>query len=128
MVMRGRGHIVNLGSVAAEFPYPGGNDYGATKAFVQQFSFNLSADLIGTPIRVTDIEPGFCSGTEFSTVRFRRDSTKAEQVYKGVNALTPEDIAHTVYWSVTLPSHVNVNPIQLMPVRQAFGPFVVHRD
>jgi 3-hydroxy acid dehydrogenase/malonic semialdehyde reductase len=127
MVERQRGHIVNLGSVAAEFPYPGGNVYGASKAFVQQFSLNLRADLLGTPIRVTDIEPGLCSGTEFSLVRFRGDATKAAEVSKGVHALSAEDVAQAVYWSVTLPPHVNINLVQMMPVQQAFGPFAVHR-
>ena len=127
MLERGRGHVINLGSTAAEFPYPGGNVYGATKAFVYQFSLNLRADLLGTPIRVTDIEPGMVSGTEFSVVRFKGDAEKAKAVYAGAQALTPEDIAESVYWVATLPAHVNVNSLQLMPTCQAFGPLAVHR-
>lgn len=127
MIERGRGHIVNLGSVAGEFPYPSGNVYGATKAFVHQLSLNLRADLIGTPVRVTCVEPGMCSGTEFSQVRFKGDEQKAEAVYKGVHALTPEDIAETVEWIVTRPAHVNINVVSMMPVQQAFGAFAINR-
>lgn len=127
MVERKRGHIINIGSTAAEFPYPGGNVYGATKAFVYQFSLNLRADLLGTAVRVTDIEPGLCGGTEFSNVRFKGDDAAAARVYEGTQALTPEDIAETVYWAATRPPHVNINSIQLMPVTQAFGPLAVHR-
>ena len=96
MVERGRGHVVNLGSTAGEFPYPGGNVYGATKAFVYQFSLNLRADLVGTPIRVTDIQPGLCGGTEFSNVRFRGDDAKAAAMYQGVEPITAEDVADAV--------------------------------
>ena len=127
MVERKRGHVINLGSVAADYPYPGGNVYGGTKAFVKQFSLNLRADLIGTPVRVTCIEPGMCSGTEFSNVRFKGDDAKASQVYNGVTALSAEDIAEAIYWSATLPSHMNINVLELMPVQQAFNPFNVHR-
>lgn len=127
MLERGRGHVVNMGSTAAEFPYPGGNVYGATKAFVYQFSLNLRADLHGTPIRVTDIEPGLVGGTEFSDVRFRGDAERARSLYANANALTPEDIAEATYWVATLPPHVNVNALQLMPVTQSFGPLPVHR-
>lgn len=127
MVQRGRGHIINMGSVAADIPYPGGNVYGATKAFVKQFSLNLRADLLGTPIRVTDIEPGLCSGTEFSMVRFKGDQQKADSVYKGTQALKSEDIADVVHWISNLPAHVNVNTISLMPVTQAFGPTAIYR-
>lgn len=125
MVQRGRGHVVNVGSVAASYPYPGGNVYGATKAFVHQFSQNLKADLLGTPVRVTLIEPGMAE-TEFSLVRLK-DAEKARSVYRGVAPLTAEDIAETVLWCVTRPPHVNVNAIELMPVQQAFGPFAIHR-
>jgi 3-hydroxy acid dehydrogenase/malonic semialdehyde reductase len=128
MVERNRGHIINLGSVAGEFPYPGGHVYGATKAFVHQFSMNLRSDLLGTAVRVTCIEPGMCSGTEFSTVRFKGDSEKASAVYKGVKALSAEDVAETVYWVATRPAHVNINVVSLMPVQQAFGPFAVNRQ
>jgi 3-hydroxy acid dehydrogenase / malonic semialdehyde reductase len=125
MVKRGRGHVVNIGSVAAAHAYPGGNVYGATKAFVHQFSQNLKADLLGTPVRVTVLEPGMAE-TEFSLVRLK-DPEKAQAVYRGIQPLTAEDIAETVVWCVTRPPHVNVNVIELMPVRQAFAPFSVHR-
>ncbi|AKF84017.1 3-hydroxy acid dehydrogenase / malonic semialdehyde reductase [Myxococcus fulvus] len=128
MVARNRGHIVNMGSVAADYPYPGGNIYGATKAFVQQFSLNLRADLLGTAVRVTDIEPGLVGGTEFSNVRFRGDSTRAASVYANTQPLTPEDIADTVHWVATRPAHVNINVMSLMPVAQAFGPLAVKRQ
>jgi 3-hydroxy acid dehydrogenase/malonic semialdehyde reductase len=127
MVARDRGHIVNLGSTAAEFPYPGGNVYGATKAFVYQFSLNLRADLLGTSVRVTDIEPGMCGGTEFSSVRFRGDDAKAASVYEGTVPLSAEDIADAIHWVATRPPHVNVNSMQLMPVCQAPGPLAVKR-
>jgi 3-hydroxy acid dehydrogenase / malonic semialdehyde reductase len=125
MVKRGRGHVVNIGSVAAGYPYPGGNVYGATKAFVHQFSQNLKADLLGTPLRVTVLEPGMAE-TEFSLVRLK-DAAKAQSVYRGMQPLTAEDIADTVVWCVTRPPHVNVNVIELMPVQQGFGPFLVDR-
>lgn len=128
MVERKRGHIVNLGSVAAHFPYPGGNVYGATKAFVDQFSLNLRADLLGTPVRVTNIEPGLCGGTEFSSVRFKGDDAKAAKIYDGTQPLTSEDIADTVYWVTTRPAHVNINSVQMMPVCQAFGPLAIKRE
>lgn len=128
MVERGRGHVINLGSVAGEFPYPGGNVYGATKAFVRQFSLNLRADLLGTAVRVTDIEPGMCGGTEFSEVRFKGDQEKASAVYAGVEPLTADDIADTVHWVASRPPHVNINTISLMPVAQAFGPLAVKRQ
>ncbi|WP_062307619.1 SDR family NAD(P)-dependent oxidoreductase [Polynucleobacter sinensis] len=127
MVERKCGHIINLGSVAANYPYPGGNVYGGTKAFVQQFSLNLRADLIGTPVRVTCVEPGLCGGTEFSNVRFKGDDDKAGKVYSGVKALTADDVAEAIYWSATLPSHVNINSLELMPVQQAFNGFNIHR-
>ena len=128
MVERNRGHVVNIGSVAAHFPYPGGNVYGATKSFVDQFSLNLRADLFGTAVRVTNIEPGLCGGTEFSSVRFKGDDTRAAKIYDGTQPLTAEDIADTVYWAATRPAHVNINSIQLMPVCQAFGPLAIKRD
>lgn len=127
MLERKSGHIINLGSVAGEFPYPSGNVYGATKAFVHQLSLNLRADLVGTPIRVSCVEPGMCSGTEFSQVRFKGDEKKANSVYEGVRALSPEDIAETVYWIASRPPHVNINVISMMPVQQAFAPFAVDR-
>ncbi|QWD60500.1 SDR family oxidoreductase [Polynucleobacter sp. MWH-UH35A] len=127
MVERKCGHVINLGSVAANYPYPGGNVYGGTKAFVKQFSLNLRADLIGTPVRVTCIEPGMCAGTEFSNVRFKGDDDKAQKVYTGVQALSADDVAETIYWSATLPSHININVLEVMPVQQAFNAFNVHR-
>ena len=127
MVERKCGHVINLGSVAANYPYPGGNVYGGTKAFVKQFSLNLRADLIGTPVRVTCIEPGMCAGTEFSNVRFKGDDDKAGKVYSGVQALSADEIAETIYWSATLPTHMNINVLEVMPVQQAFSPFNIHR-
>lgn len=128
MVARNAGHVVNLGSTAGEWPYPGGNVYGGTKAFVRQFSHNLRADLFGTRVRVTDIEPGLVGGTEFSNVRFKGDDAKAAAVYAGTEPLTPEDIADAVHWVATRPARVNVNLLQVMPVGQSFGPLRVHRD
>jgi 3-hydroxy acid dehydrogenase/malonic semialdehyde reductase len=127
MVARNRGHIVNMGSIAATYPYPGGNVYGASKAFVRQFSLNLRADLIGTRVRVTDVEPGLVGGTEFSSVRFRGDAERAAKMYQGADALTPEDVAEAVHWVATLPPRVNINTIEMMPVTQSFGPLPVHR-
>lgn len=128
MVERRSGFIINLGSTAGTFPYPGGNVYGASKAFVAQFSRNLRADLLGTPIRVTNIEPGLCEGTEFSQVRFKGDEERARQLYQGAHVLQPEDIANTVSWLLSQPDHVNVNRIELMPVSQSFGAHPVFRD
>jgi 3-hydroxy acid dehydrogenase/malonic semialdehyde reductase len=127
MVARGRGHVVNLGSIAGTYPYPGGNVYGATKAFVHQFSLNLRSDLHGTGVRVTCIEPGLCGGTEFSEVRFGGDRERAAAVYAGMQPLTAEDIAAAIEWATSQPPHVNVNTIELMPVSQSFAPFQVDR-
>ena len=127
MVARGGGHVVNIGSVAASWPYPGGNVYGGTKAFVQQFPRNLRADLLGKSIRVSNIEPGMCE-TEFSVVRFNGDEERAKQVYSGMQPLTGTDIAELVYWVTALPPHINVNQLEVMPTAQAWGPFAVHRD
>jgi 3-hydroxy acid dehydrogenase/malonic semialdehyde reductase len=127
MVARNRGHVVNLGSTAGTYPYPGGNVYGASKAFVRQFSLNLRADLLGTAVRVTDVSPGLVGGTEFSGVRFRGDSGKAAKVYEGANALTPEDVAETVHWVASLPGRVNINVVEMMPVTQASGALAVYR-
>jgi 3-hydroxy acid dehydrogenase / malonic semialdehyde reductase len=126
MVARRRGHVVNIGSVAASYPYPGGNVYGATKAFVHQFSQNLKADLLGTGLRVTVLEPGMAD-TEFSLVRLK-DHAKAKAVYQGMQPLTAEDVADTVVWCLTRPAHFNVNVIEMMPTDQAFSPFSVHRS
>ncbi|MCK9510804.1 MAG: SDR family oxidoreductase [Pigmentiphaga sp.] len=127
MVDRNRGHVVNLGSIAGNYPYPGGNVYGATKAYVRQFSLNLRADLLGTAIRVTNIEPGLVGGTEFSNVRFHGDDGRAAKVYQDVEALNPHDIAEAVAWVTGLPAHVNINTLEVMPVAQAFSPLAVQR-
>jgi 3-hydroxy acid dehydrogenase/malonic semialdehyde reductase len=127
MVARGRGHVVNIGSVAAMYPYPGGNVYGATKAFVKQFSHNLRADLLGTAVRVTDIEPGL-SETEFSIVRFKGDEQRAASIYSGTNPLKADDIADAVHWVTTRPAHVNIDTISMMPVCQAFSPLSIYRQ
>lgn len=127
MVKRGSGLIINLGSVAGHYPYPGGNVYGATKAFVEQFTLNLRADLAGTGVRATNIAPGMCGGTEFSNVRFKGDDAAAAKVYENTVPLTAKDIADTAYWIATLPPHVNVNSIELMPTCQGFSPFAVKR-
>ncbi len=127
MVERARGHVINMGSVAGTYPYPGGNAYGASKAFVHQFSLNLRSDLHGTGVRVTCIEPGMSAGTEFSTVRFGGDQAKAGATYAGMQPLQPEDIAEAVDWAASQPAHVNINRIELMPVAQSFAPFQVYR-
>ncbi|KNC11808.1 bifunctional NADP-dependent 3-hydroxy acid dehydrogenase/3-hydroxypropionate dehydrogenase YdfG [Pantoea sp. BIGb0393] len=127
MVERNVGHIVNIGSIAGSWPYLGGNVYGATKAFVRQFSLNLRTDLHGTALRVTDIEPGLVGGTEFSNVRFKGDDGKAEQVYEGTTALTAEDVTEAVYWVTTLPKHVNINTLEIMPVTQTTAGLKVHK-
>jgi 3-hydroxy acid dehydrogenase/malonic semialdehyde reductase len=127
MKARGRGHVINIGSVAGTYPYPGGNVYGATKAFVHQFSLNLRADLVAENIRVTCVEPGLAE-TEFSLVRFKGDAEKAKGPYAGLKPLGGEDIAEAVYWVATLPGHVNINTLELMPTNQAFGPFAFSRE
>lgn len=126
MVARGRGTVINLGSVAGAYPYPGGNVYGATKAFVDQFTLNLRADLVGTGVRATNIAPGLCGGTEFSNVRLRDDAAAAK-VYEGTVPLTAKDIAEAAYWIATLPAHVNINSIEMMPTCQGFSPFNIKR-
>lgn len=126
MVARDEGHVVLMGSTACDFPYPGGNVYGASKAFVKQFALNLRADLLGANVRVTDIEPGLAE-TEFSLVRFKGDAAKANSPYQGLDPLTADDIAETVFWACTLPRHVNINRLQLMPVMQSFAPFAFKR-
>jgi NADP-dependent 3-hydroxy acid dehydrogenase YdfG len=127
MVERNRGYIVNISSVAASWPYPGGNVYGGSKAFVSQFSRNLRCDLLGTKVRVTCIEPGMAE-TEFSKVRFKWDEERASQVYAGVDAMSAEDIADIVTWVVSRPVHVNINTLEVMCTDQAWGPFAVHRE
>ena len=126
MVTRNRGDVMNISSVAASYPYPGGNAYGATKAFVRQFSLNLRADLIGTRVRVTSIEPGMAD-TEFSVVRFKGDQASADKVYAGVHAMSADDVALVCEGVLKLPAHINVNTLEIMPVQQAFGPFAVDR-
>lgn len=126
MVKRNSGHIVNIGSTAGSWPYPGGNVYGGTKAFVQQFSRNLRADLLGTGVRVTNLAPGMAE-SEFSNVRFKGDDAAADKVYEGTEPMRPQDIAEAVYWVVSRPSHVNINAVEMMPVTQSWGPLAVHR-
>ncbi len=121
-----RGVILNLSSVAATYPYPGGNVYGASKAFVSQFSLNLRSDLHGTGVRVTAIEPGMVE-TEFTLVRTGGDKAASDALYKGMNPMAAEDIAETLYWVATLPPHLNINAIELMPVSQSFAGFQVAR-
>ncbi|MGH3455542.1 MAG: SDR family NAD(P)-dependent oxidoreductase [Nocardioidaceae bacterium] len=128
MVERRRGHVINLGSIAGTYPYPGGNVYGATKAFVHQFSLNLRSDLPGTGVRVTCVEPGLVGGTEFSQVRFAGDRAAVDAVYAGTEPLTAEDVAEAVMWATRQPPHVNVNTIELMPVAQSFGALPLVRD
>jgi 3-hydroxy acid dehydrogenase/malonic semialdehyde reductase len=128
MVERGRGHVINIGSIAGTYPYPGGNVYGATKAFVHQFSLNLRSDLHGTGVRVTNIEPGMVGGTDFSKVRFDGDQDKADKVYEGTTPLTADDVAESVFWAANQPQHVNINVIELMPVVQSFSPLQIYRE
>ena len=126
MVERKLGHIINIGSIAGNYAYPGGNAYGATKAFVKQFTRNLRADLLGTQVRVTNIEPGLAE-TEFSLVRFGGDKDKADDVYKGTEPLTAEDIAEAVIWAAEQPQHVNINSIELMPTSQAWASLAIDK-
>jgi 3-hydroxy acid dehydrogenase / malonic semialdehyde reductase len=127
MVARRRGHVISLGSVAGTYPYPGGNAYAGTKAFVHQFSIALRSDVHGTGVRVTCVEPGMAD-TEFSTVRFHGDKAKADGVYTGMRPMTADDIAESIYWAATMPAHVNVNVIELMATAQSWGPYQVARD
>ena len=128
MVERNRGQIVNIGSVAGTYPYPGGNIYGATKAFVHQFSLNLRADLLGKNIRINCIEPGLVGDSEFSLVRFRGDEKRAKSVYAHAHPLKPEDIAEMTYFCCALPPHVNINVLEAMPIGQASASLALHRD
>lgn len=127
MAERNSGQIINLGSIAGSYPYPGGNVYGATKAFVKQFSLNLQADLVDTNIRVSNIEPGLCGGTEFSNVRFHGNDKKAEALYKDVDYISAQDIADTVVWIIQRPAHLNINRIEMMPTGQASAGLKVHK-
>jgi NADP-dependent 3-hydroxy acid dehydrogenase YdfG len=126
MVARDRGHLVNIGSTAGRWPYPGGNVYGATKAFVEQFTRNLRADLLGTRVRATYLAPGMAQ-TEFSNVRYKGDDARADRVYAGAEPLQAEDVAEVVYLVTTLPGHVNVNALEVMSVDQSWGHLAVHR-
>lgn len=127
MVERDCGHIINMGSIAGTYPYPGGNVYGASKAFVKQFSNNLLTDLVHTKIRVTNIEPGLAQ-TEFSIVRMHGDKGKADDIYKKTQPITADDIAEIVHWVASVPAHININAVEVMPVCQSCGPFIIHRD
>lgn len=127
MVERKSGHIINIGSIAGNYVYPGANVYGAVKAFVKQFSLNIRADLVGTNVRVSNIEPGIVE-TPFSLARFKGDKEKAAEVYANTVPLTAEDIAESVFWTATLPEHVNINRLEVMPTKQTHGPLVVERN
>lgn len=128
LIESGRGaSIINLGSVAGQWPYPGGHVYGASKAFVQQFSYNLRCDLLGTGVRVTDVAPGL-SETEFTLVRTKGDQAASDKLYAGTEPMQPEDIAEQIFHVATLPAHVNINRMELMATRQAWSPFAIDRD
>jgi serine 3-dehydrogenase len=122
-----KGAVINLSSVAATYPYRGGAVYGGTKAFVSQFSLDLRSDLHGTGVRVTSIEPGMAE-TEFTLVRTGGDQAASDTLYRGVNPMTAEDIAETLFWVATLPAHLNINALELMPVSQSFAGFQVARE
>ena len=126
MAERKTGHVINITSVAASWPYPGGNVYGASKAFARQLSLEMRCDLQGTNVRVTSIEPGMVE-TSFSLKRFKGDEKKASQVYANTTPLTPEDIAEAVVWTATLPPHVNVNSMEIMPTKQSWQGFAIER-
>jgi serine 3-dehydrogenase len=121
-----KGMIVNLSSVAAHYPYPGGNVYGGTKAFLRQFSLGLRSDLHGTGVRVTSIEPGLCE-SEFTLVRTKGDQAAHDALYGGANPIQPQDIANTIYWVASQPPHVNINSLEVMPVSQSWAPFQIYR-
>lgn len=128
LIAHGRGAgIVNLGSIAGTWPYPGSHVYGATKAFVRQFSLNLRNDLVGTGVRVTNIEPGLCE-SEFSLVRFGGDQAKYDATYAGAAPIQPEDIANTIHWVLEQPPHININSLELMPVSQTWAGFAIDRS
>lgn len=127
MVENNRGLIVNIGSTAGNYPYFGANVYGATKAFVKQFSLNLRADLLGKNIRITNLEPGLCGDTEFSAVRFKGDNHKVNKTYENVAYIRPSDIADVLSYIVNLPAHININRLELMPTAQTFNGLTVAR-
>ena len=128
MVARDSGYIINVGSIAGSWPYFGGNVYGATKAFVKQFSLNLRADLIGTQVRVTNLEPGNVAGTEFSNVRFHGDNDKAAKVYDGFKTMTGDDIGDILLWLIESPAHINVNRLEVMPVAQTYNGLTIAKQ
>jgi 3-hydroxy acid dehydrogenase / malonic semialdehyde reductase len=128
MMARNRGHVINLGSTAAVYPYPGGHIYGASKSFVAQFTLNLKSDLVGTAVRVTLLEPGLVGGTEFSVTRFGGDTERAGSVYAGTEPLTADDIAEAAAWVIGLPAHMNINRMEIMPTCQAPGPLLIKRS
>ena len=128
MVDRDSGYIINVGSIAGNWPYFGGNVYGATKAFVKQFSLNLRADLVGTQVRVTNIEPGVVAGTEFSNVRYHGDDAKAAKVYDGFKTMTGEDIGDILLWLIESPAHINVNRLEVMPVAQTYNGLTIAKQ
>ena len=128
MVARDSGYIINVGSIAGSWPYFGGNVYGATKAFVKQFSLNLRADLLGTQVRVTNLEPGNVGGTEFSNVRYHGDDAKAAQVYNGFKNMTGDDIGDILIWLIESPAHINVNRLEVMPVAQTYNGLTIAKD
>ena len=128
MVARGSGTIINIGSIAGSTPYPGGNVYGASKAFVDQFTRNLRADLAGTGVRATTLAPGFSNGSEFWEVRLHGNTEAAAKIHTGTVPLTPQDIASAAYWVATLPAHVNINILEMMPTCQGYGPLNIKRN
>lgn len=127
MVAKNDGLIINISSIAGNYPYFGGNVYGATKAFVTQFSLNLRADLIGKNVRITNIEPGLCGDTEFSNVRFHGDDERASKVYENVEFIRPQDISNMVSWLINQPKHININRLEVMPTAQTFAGLTVHK-
>ncbi|HCK9338421.1 TPA: SDR family NAD(P)-dependent oxidoreductase, partial [Klebsiella pneumoniae] len=119
--------IINIGSIAGQWPYPGSHVYGASKAFVKQFSYNLRCDLLGTGVRVTDLAPGIAE-TEFTLVRTKGDQAASDKLYRGTTPLSAHDIAEQMFYIATLPAHMNINRVEVMPVRQAWQPFAIDRD
>lgn len=128
MVARDSGYIINVGSIAGSWPYFGGNVYGATKAFVKQFSLNLRADLLGTQVRVTNLEPGNVAGTEFSNVRYHGDNDKAAKVYDGFKTMTGDDVGDILLWLIESPAHINVNRLEVMPVAQTYNGLTIAKN
>jgi serine 3-dehydrogenase len=126
-LIKRRGQIINLSSVAATYPYKGGAVYGGTKAFVRQFSLDLRCDLAGTGVRVTSVEPGMAE-TEFTIVRTGGDKEASDKLYAGINPMTSKDLADLFWWLANLPAHLNINTVELMPVSQSFGGFTVTRE